>query len=79
MELLLQPRYRHGRYAVIPTEKRSRFCRRVMVETSVLLSPESELQSCLRWSSLVGSPVRKKLTAAPLRLLDDGGACLQRR
>lgn len=47
--------------------------------TSVLLAAEGELQSCLRWSSPEGSPVRKGLTAAPGRLLDDGGTCLQRR
>lgn len=77
VELLLQPRYRHGRYAVILTEKRSRFCRRVRGgKTSVLLGAEGDLQS---WSSPAGSPARKRLTAAPLRLLDDGGTRLQRR
>lgn len=77
VELLLQPGYRHGRYAVILAEERSRFCRRVSggkprfcLVLKVIYSPA--YAGLLRRDLL-------RLTADPLRLLDDGGACLPRR
>lgn len=78
MELLLQPRYRHGRYTVIRAEKRKPLLSG-RGGTSLLLAAEGDLQSCLRWSSPEGSPVRKRLTAAAGSRLDDGGTRLQRR
>lgn len=52
-------------------------------EISVLVESDDDLaavaKSCLRWSSPEGSPVRKRLTKAPVRLLDAKATCLKRR